>query len=86
MAPRLAEISYSPEEGLTLRFRPTGLELLPESTRTHLRAANKELLLALRGVIDRAIEGTEHRQGEARRPRRIQVKVGDAGDQESSNL
>ncbi len=82
MVPRLAEISYSPDEGLTLRFQPRGLELLPESTRTHLRAANKELLLALRGVIDRAIERTERRADKTRQPRRIQVKVGDAGAEE----
>jgi hypothetical protein len=81
MAPRLAEISYSPDEGLTLRFRPKGMALLPEATRSHLRAANKELLLALRGVIDRAIEHTERREGETRQHRRVQVRVGDAGEE-----
>ena len=78
MAPRLAEISYNPEEGLTLRFKPQSLHLLPESTCTHLRAANKELLLALRGFIDQAIERTEKGEEPGRRARRIQVQVGEA--------
>lgn len=76
MAPRLAEISYNPEEGITLRFKPKSLHLLPESTRTHLRAANKELLLALRGFIDQAIERTEKGEEPRQRARRISVQVG----------
>ena len=78
MAPRLADISYNPEDGLTLRFKPRSLELLPESTRTHLRAANKELLLALRGFIDQCIERTEKGEDPGRRARHIRVQVGGA--------
>lgn len=80
MAPRLAEISYNPEEGLILRLKPKSLELLPESTRTHLRAANKEFLLALRGFIDQAIERTEKGEESGRRARRINVQVGGAAE------
>ncbi len=80
MAPRLADISYNPEDGLTLRFKPRSLHLLPESTRTHLRAANKELLLALRGFIDLAIERTEKGEDSGRKPRRIHVQVGGAAE------
>lgn len=31
---------------LTLRFRPASLDLIPESTKRHIRAANREMLLA----------------------------------------
>ena len=82
MAPRLVELNYNPEEGLTLRFQPRSLSLVPEATRTHLRAAKKELLLALRGCIDGAIERTEGRETETRRPRRIEVRVGNGDEDE----
>lgn len=84
MAPRLADISYNPEDGLTLRFKPRSLDLLPESTRTHLRAANKELLLALRGFIDKCIERTEKGEEPGRRARRIHVQFGEAAEDESA--
>lgn len=44
------------------RFRRgLGKELLPEEFRTHLRAARKEMLLAVRSLIDAAIERTEEK-------------------------
>jgi hypothetical protein len=83
MSPRLAEISYSPEEGLTLRFKPRSFRLLPEPTRGHLKAANKELLLALRSSIDQAIEWIDRQGPEPRRPRRrIQVKMDSGATEE----
>lgn len=82
MSPRLAEISYSPDEGLTLRFNPRSFTLLPEPTRGHLKAANKEFLLALRSIIDQGIEWMDRPQPKSRRPRRIQVKVGSEPEEE----
>jgi hypothetical protein len=76
MFPRLTEMNYSPEEGLTLRFQPRGGRLLPEATWGHLRAANKELLLALRSIIDQTIERMDRPPPtRPRRPRRIQVRT-----------
>ncbi len=84
MAPRLAEATYSSEEGFTLRFRPGNLRLLPDATRDHLKAANKELLLALRSVIDRVIEGTE--PDEPRPHRHVHVRVeNETGEEEASS-
>jgi len=75
MFPRLTELNYSRKDGLTLRFQPMGCTLLPEETRGHLRAANKELLLALRSIIDHTIERMDRPQPTGpRRPRRIQVR------------
>ena len=38
-----------------------GRELLPEEFRTHLKASRKEILLAMRSLIDAAIERTEEK-------------------------
>ena len=75
MLPRLAEVNYSPEAGLTLRFHSRRCNLLPEQTRGHLKAANKELLLALRSFIDETIERMEQPEPRPRRRRRIQVQT-----------
>ena len=55
-AKRLLEIQYKPGEEVVFRFNTQRVRLLPESTRGHLRNANKEFLLALRTVLDRSIE------------------------------
>lgn len=77
------EVNCNRDEGLTIKLRPRRMGLLPDSTVGHLRAANKELLLALRSVIDSAIEYTEQAEAGARRPRRIQVRTGEAPAEES---
>jgi hypothetical protein len=38
-----------------------GKEFLPEESRTHLRTARKEMLLAMRSLVDAAIERTEEK-------------------------
>jgi hypothetical protein len=79
------EVDCNRNEGLTIKVRPStmGMGLLPASTMGHLRAANKELLLALRSVIDSAIEYTERQEPGARRPRRIQVRMGETPAEEA---
>ena len=74
MADRFVEINYSPKDGLTLRFMPRSLSLIPQPAREHLQAANKELLLALRSFVDQAIEGLEPDKDRARGPRKVRVK------------
>ena len=68
---RFIEASYDTEEGFTLRLKP--FHLMPDSTRGHLVAANKELLLALRSVLDEAIARAEERGRPPRRPRKVEV-------------
>ena len=77
MPERVVEIDYSANEGLTLRFRPHSLEMIPESTRRHMRAANKELLLALRSFVDQAIDRMEPEKKSDRGPRRVTVTDAD---------
>jgi hypothetical protein len=41
--------------------RGRGKEFLPEEFRAHLRASRKEMLLAMRSLIDAAVERTEEK-------------------------
>ena len=59
MAERIFEIEHHPGEEVVLRFKLPGLSIMPEATRSHLRMAGKEALLALRSLLDRAIEQAE---------------------------
>ncbi len=76
MMPRLSEVSYSRENGLTLRFKPNMANLVPDDTMGHLKSANKEFLLALRSVIDHTIDRIDRPEPKPRRPRKVEVKMG----------
>ena len=82
MPDRVVEINYSQSEGLTLRFKPGSLGLVPEPAKEHFKAANKELLLALRSFVDKAISTMEP-QGKGCGPRRVDVTDGadDSGEE-----
>lgn len=73
MRPGMFEVEHRPGEGYILRFNPTAPEILPEATRSHLRAAHKEVLLALRSLIDAHIERIERREEAA--PGRTTIEV-----------
>ena len=64
MADNFLECEHSPETGLVIRFRPAYLRLLPDATVGHVRAAKREVLLALRSLLDVAIELLE-KEGKA---------------------
>ena len=72
MPDRVVEINYSQSEGLTLRFKPASLSLVPEPAKEHFKAANKELLMALRSFVDQAIDTMEP-EVKGRGPRRVNV-------------
>jgi hypothetical protein len=59
MGERFLECEHSPEEGLTIRFKPSSFHLLPDATMGHVRTAKKEVLLAVRSLLDVAIERLE---------------------------
>ena len=48
---------------------------LPDEFITHMRAARREQLLALRSLLDAAIERSERSEGEGRRRRRVEIEV-----------
>ena len=59
MSDSIFEIEYHPGKEVILRFKAPMLGGLPDATRQHLLASGKELLLALRGILDSVIEYTE---------------------------
>jgi hypothetical protein len=48
---------------------------LPDEFMTHMRAARREQLLALRCLIDAAIERTERAESAGRARRRVEIEV-----------
>ena len=59
MSDSIFEVEHRPGEEVVLRFKSPKFQMLPDTTREHLLAARKEALLALRSMLDRAIERTE---------------------------
>ena len=74
MSDSIFEVEYHPGEEVVLRFKPPKVRGLPDSTRQHLLVARKEMLLALRSMLDRAIEKTEE-SGETKGRKRSKIKV-----------
>ena len=74
MAERCFDYEYHPGEELVLRFRRPRRDAACPG-REHLRAACKEVLLAMRAVLDGALEHIERREGpDAGRPTKIEVE------------
>jgi hypothetical protein len=46
---------HTPEDGLVVRIKPAMPGLFTGETRKHVKAARKEMLLAIRNVIDIAV-------------------------------
>lgn len=75
MTDRILEIEHHPGEGVTLRFKAPSLSLMPEATRSHCRAARKEMLLALRSLLDWAIEQTEAAEKAKTKKTKVSTKI-----------
>ena len=74
MSNSIFEVEYHPGEGVVLRFKLPRLRGFPDSTKQHLLVARKEMLLALRSMLDRAIERAEE-SGETKGKKRTKIKV-----------
>ena len=75
MADRVFEVEYHPGEEVVLRFKAPTLSVMPEATRGHFRTAGKEMLLALRSLLDKAIERAEEAEKtEAKKRTKIEVE------------
>ncbi len=74
MGERIFEIEYHPGEEIVLRFKVSGLSIMPEATRSHFRTAHKEILLALRSLLDKAIERTEEAE-KTKAKKRTKIEV-----------
>ncbi|MBI2846932.1 MAG: hypothetical protein HYX82_03525 [Chloroflexi bacterium] len=74
MAERMFEFQYEPGEELVFRFRPPKLNILPKAAKGHIKEANKEFLLALRSMLDDAIECIEKEETKKSGPKKIKVE------------
>ena len=66
MSGSIFEIEHRPSGEIILRFKSPKFWGLSDSTKEHITAVQKEILLALRSMLDKAIEGTE----ESKKPKR----------------
>jgi len=74
MSDSIFEVEYHPEGEVVLRFKSPKLQGLPDSTKQHLSIARKEMLLALRSMLDKAIERAE-KPAEPGRKKRTKIEV-----------
>jgi len=74
MSDTIFEVEHRPGEEVVLRFKLPKFLGLPDATRQHLLVARKEMLLALRDMLDRAIERTE-RSGKAPKKKKTKIEV-----------
>ena len=56
------EWEFDPEDGLVLRIRPMFRKLVSDETRAHVKASRKEMLLALRSLIDATVQKLEQKE------------------------
>ncbi|MBI2849268.1 MAG: hypothetical protein HYX88_03975 [Chloroflexi bacterium] len=59
---------------MELMDRLSPLNILPSETRSHFRAAQKEFLLAVRSMVDVAIEKVEEAEKPEKKRAKIEVK------------
>ncbi len=74
MAEKVFEVEYHPGGEVVFRLKASKLALLPEATRGHFRTARKEMLLALRSLLDKAIERAEEAE-KTRAKKRTKVEI-----------
>ena len=66
------QFEYHPDGEIVIRLK-SPRHLMPEAMQGHLEAAGKEMLLALRDMLDKAIEKTEP-QSKKKGAKRIEVQ------------
>ena len=74
MSDSIFEVEHRPGEEVVLRFKSPKFQVLPDTTRQHLLTARKEVLLALRSMLDKAIERTEETKA-TKGKRRTKIEV-----------
>jgi len=73
---RVIEIEHNPDGVVVLRFKsPMLTGLLAEPTKKHVVAAQREMLLALRSMLDTAIEGAEQVERKTTNKKKTKIEV-----------
>ena len=63
------EWEHTPEEGLVLRIKPPFGRMGAGETYKHAMAARKEMLLAVRSIIDVVVKHLEEKEKKTEKPR-----------------
>ena len=74
MAETVFSIERGPEDELIVRFKLKTLPLLPTPVRDHLRAARKDILLAVRRLADEALTAMEREEKPKKKKVNIEVE------------
>ena len=75
MSDTIFSVEHRPGEEVVLRFKPPAFQGLPDATWEHLATARDEVLLALRSMLDSAIERTEKpKRPKGRKKTKIEVQ------------
>ena len=75
MSDNFFEIERHPDGAIVLRFKSPKFWGIPEPTQQHLMTAQKEMLRALRDMLDKAIEKAEKTEKtKGRRKTKIEVQ------------
>ena len=74
MSDSIFEVEYRPSGEIILRFKSPAFWGLPDSTKQHLLTARKEMLLALRSMLDKAIEKTEEPE-KPKRQKKTKIEI-----------
>lgn len=75
MTDKIIEVEQRPDGEVIFRFRLQGLPFLSEDTRGHLKTARKEMLLAFRSVLDKAIERAEQAEKPKEKKKRTKIEI-----------
>jgi len=74
MPEKIFEVEYHPGEEVVLHIKAPRLSFVPEATKGHLKTARKETLLAIRSLLDKAIERAEKAE-ETKTKKRTKIEV-----------
>jgi hypothetical protein len=67
MAEKLFECEYTQGKELVFRIKRPGMQLLSPEARGHLLDARKDVLMAVRSLIDAALSGLEEKKASRKR-------------------
>ena len=74
MSDSMFEISFQPGEEVVIRLRAPDLKMMKGETAQHILGAKKEMLMALRSLLDEAITKTEAHTEPKEEKTRIKVE------------
>lgn len=75
MGEKVFECELTEDEEVVLRIRKPGIRMFSPEVRGHLLSARKEMLMAMRNLIDAALAGLAEKEEEERKARRMEIKV-----------